>query len=124
MTDAADAGIIAGGLCCICCTESLEQWCLFNNAWGSGSGDGHQAGCCTRCCKRSFDKDEFADQQDRPQQPREAGLRQGQAVPNGQPSGQSEQQKQDGADIVHKQPAARKSMEVPRIEAAEQPKPE
>ncbi|GJE98487.1 hypothetical protein PsYK624_147190 [Phanerochaete sordida] len=125
MGDAAgDAGIITGGLCCICCTESLEQWCLFNNAWGSGSGTGHQAGCCTRCCKRSFDEDEFGEEQERLQQMRAARLKREQAAASGLPSDSGQQKAVDGSDVVQNQPEARKSMEASRTEGGDQPKPE
>lgn len=39
--------------------------------WGSGSGDG-SAGCCTSCCKRSFDDDEFEKEETRLREQREA----------------------------------------------------
>ena len=95
------------------------------NRWGSGSGSGRQAGCCTRCCKRSFDEDEFADEQDRLRQRRENSAKQGKAAPNGEASRDEQQQKaQNGAEVVHEQPGAQQGMEVPRVEATEQPKPE
>ncbi|KAI0791458.1 hypothetical protein BC629DRAFT_1509690 [Irpex lacteus] len=43
--------------CCICASEGIQQWCFFNR-WGSGSSTSN-AGCCTSCCKRSFDDDDF-----------------------------------------------------------------
>ncbi|KAI0324575.1 hypothetical protein GY45DRAFT_360754 [Cubamyces sp. BRFM 1775] len=50
------AGCCAG--CCIACTEALEQWCTLKS-YGSG-GSNKQAGCCTKCCGKSFDEDDFA----------------------------------------------------------------
>lgn len=120
----ADVGFIAGGLCCICCTESLDQWCLFSHS-GSGSGTGRQAGCCTRCCKKSFDEDPLVDEQERLREMREARRRREQAASAGQSPGPPGMQTQaNGGDVVQDQPEARKSMEVPRAEAADHQKPE
>ncbi|KAK7683590.1 hypothetical protein QCA50_013428 [Cerrena zonata] len=49
------------GLCCICCTEGFENWCLFQRFGGRGDSTS-TAGCCGKCCKGSFDNDDLADE--------------------------------------------------------------
>ncbi|KZT04958.1 uncharacterized protein LAESUDRAFT_813832 [Laetiporus sulphureus 93-53] len=63
MADNAFGECCAGccGMCCIIGSEGIFSWLQITTC---NPGD-HQRGCCTGCCKKSFDEDEFLAEQEK-----------------------------------------------------------
>ncbi|KAJ3520822.1 hypothetical protein NM688_g9109 [Phlebia brevispora] len=95
-------------LCCICCSDSLQNWCLFKH-WGAGSSS--SAGCCTSCCKRSFDDDDFEKEEARLHESALARERERDATAG--PNGESKLRPSENT-VVSTQPTAAKTMTQPK----------
>ncbi|KAI0342343.1 hypothetical protein BDW22DRAFT_185943 [Trametopsis cervina] len=121
-------------VCCICCTESFSQWCLFSTyicadrasssenvhpspieSWGSGSDS--STGCCMSCCKKSFDDDEFEKEEEKLRERRLAReAAQAQSADDESLPGRA-----PGSNIISSQPSAGQTMSArPSVEVQPQ----